>query len=469
MNMPWPRSLRTRFALGTVALLLGLLIVFGVFVYTNFGSNLQATRDASLAWGARQVAGGLQVADGQIHLSGTIDRDKVGGVAFEADSPTLVVLSADGRVLQSDGPFDNVSVPPRKSGTTGSFTSLSLPGETAPLRVYSLPVLENGQVAGWVQVMQSQQSMDESLQELLLLLVVGGSLLSVLAGLGGYFLAGRALAPIATVTHTAAQISSEDLSARLEMSDSGEEVGRLAATFNGMLARLEKSFLRERKFTADASHELRTPLAAMQAILAVMRQGEHPVEEYRCALDDLAAEAERLHTLVEDLLRLARGESDGVLHPEPLDLAVLLADVAETLRPLANAKGLVLRCELPEHLPFMGDADALIRLFVNLLDNAIKYTFKGSVILRAGCEDDSICVEVADTGIGIPAEHLPYIFERFYRVEADRKSGGSGLGLAISRQLARSAGGRIEVRSMLGAGTTFLVLFPARGTHLPSA
>ena len=450
------RSIRTRFALGSAVLVVGLLAAFGVMFYVFLSRSLAGELDLSLADSAARTGAGLQV------VSGTIVPPVPGKPAdmYEEGGPTVIVLSATGQVLEVDGSFSQVSLPPRGTGAAGSFVTLSLPGASAPLRVYSLAVVRGGEVVGWVQALQSLGPLQQTLHVVLLVLLLGGLLLAAVAGFGSFVLAGRALAPVDAIARTATRISSQDLSARLVIPDTHDELSRLASTFNDMLARLERSFQRERQFTADASHELRTPLAAMQAILTVMRQGEHPAGEYRASLDDLASETERLQTLVEDLLRLARSENGGARRLEPLDLTVLLSDVVETLRPLAVSKGLALECDLSPSLPFTADPDALIRLFVNLIDNAIKYTFAGSVTVTARCIDDTICVEVADTGIGIPPEHLPYIFERFYRVEAGRAAGGAGLGLAISRQLARSAGGRIEVRSTPGIGSTFTVYFP---------
>ena len=198
----------------------------------------------------------------------------------------------------------------------------------------------------------------------------------------------------------------------------------------------------------------------MQTILSVVREGERPTAEYRQALDDLADETSRMRDLVEDLLRLARDEGGSTFHPEMIDLSVLLSDVADSLRPLAQAKGLVLTIKVPLELPLVGDMDMLIRLFVNLLDNAIKYTEQGTVNLSAFQEGRQIHVVVSDTGLGIPSEHLPFIFERFYRVESARSSAGTGLGLAIARQIAQAHGGEIEVESAPKAGTIFSVILP---------
>jgi len=291
-------------------------------------------------------------------------------------------------------------------------------------------------------------------------LLLGGGLLSLLAGFAGYFLAARALAPIDNITLAARRISTDDLSARLNLPDTGDEVSRLAATFDDMLVRIESGFQREHQFTADASHELRTPLAAMQAILSVMREGRRPVAEYRQALNDLAEETDRMRVLVGDLLRLARGENGLKLQLESVDLPILLSDVADSLRPLAAAKNLELTCDLQAGLFTSGDTDQLIRLFVNLIDNAIKYTEKGVITVSAERTEQNIRVSIADTGIGIPPQHLAHIFERFYRVETARSTGGAGLGLAIVQQIAHAHGGEITVESVPNAGTIFTIQLP---------
>jgi signal transduction histidine kinase len=234
----------------------------------------------------------------------------------------------------------------------------------------------------------------------------------------------------------------------------------LASTFDAMLARLDNAFRRERQFTADASHELRTPLAAMQAILSVMREQQRTPEDYERALADLAEEADRLRGLVENLLRLARRGSQSIPSPEQVDLSALLGDVTDALRPLAEAKGLSLSSTIGDGLVLMGDRDSLIRLFVNLLDNAVKYTERGTITVHANLANHMLKAAISDTGPGIAPEHLPHIFDRFYRVDTSRASPGTGLGLAIALDIARAHGGTIEVSSLVGVGTSFTVLLP---------
>lgn len=458
--MKWIRTIRFRFALWATLLLLGMLAAFGGFVYINLSHSLRTAIDNSLSLSADQTAAGLNVENGQILIPEPITPDEAGSEAFSERGLTLIILSAQGSVVEAIGPLRSYPIQASRLGSQAIFITLTPSGETNPMRVYSLPVLDNGQVVGWVQAMQSLGSVEDSLQSLLTALLLGGGTLTLLAGFAGYFLASRALTPIDDITYAARHISTEDLSARLNLPNTGDEVSRLAGTFNEMLDRLETGFKRERQFTSDASHELRTPLTALQAILSVTRERQRSTQEYQQALDDLSDETERMRGLVEDLLRLARGESGASLHPVSLNLSTLLSDVADSLRPLAVSKGLALTCDLPPALPFDGDMDALIRLFVNLLDNAIKYTESGSVSLSARQEKNILRVQVTDTGTGIQPKHLPHIFERFYRVESARSSNGAGLGLTIAQQIVQAHGGNIAVESTPNVGTTFTVQLP---------
>jgi heavy metal sensor kinase len=458
--MKWIKVIRVRFALWSTVLLLGMLAAFGGFVYINLSHSLYTAIDSTLSLSAEQTAAGLNVDNGQIIISEPIGPDETGSEAFTTGGLTLIVLSMDGTILQGSGPLSTHPAITIPTGTQGVFLTLTETSQSDPIRAYILPVLDNTQVVGWVQAMQSLANVEDSLHRLLTALIVGGGMLSLLAGFIGYFLATRALAPIDDITNAARHISTADLSARLNLPDTGDEVSRLAGTFNEMLDRLETGFKRERQFTSDASHELRTPLTAMQAILSLVREGVRPTHEYRQALDDLAGETDRLRGLVEDLLRLARGDRQYSVVREWVNLSTLLYDVTDSLRPLAEAKGLSLSCDASPGLTLMGDSDSLIRLFINLLDNAIKFTEHGQVTVTGRCEADAKSVKIADTGPGIAPQHLAHIFDRFYRVETARSTGGSGLGLAIAQQIAQAHGGEITAASKVGEGTTITVRFP---------
>lgn len=458
------RTLRFRFALWVAGLLLVVLAVFGVFVYLSLASALSAALDSSLQLSAAQAVAAVNIEGGQINFLDSLP-DGPGATELRERGLTVRILDPAGQSLQGFGsfqalPVDAASLEAVQHGQSAFTTAIALPTHER-VRLYTTAITENGAFLGIVQVAQSLAGVDNTLNQLLIALFVGAPILTLTAAFGGYILAARALAPIDHITQMAGQISGEDLSARLNLPATDDEVGRLAATFDSMLARLDNSFKRERQFTADASHELRTPLAAIQAILSVVREKPRTPEDYQQALADLSEETDRLRALTEDLLHLARADTQPIDIHERVDLSVLLNDVADSLRPLAEAKGLRIKCHVPDQLDLTGDTDGLIRLFVNLLDNAVKYTERGEIILSAQVEASLIHITVADTGLGIPAEHKPHIFDRFYRMDTSRSTRGAGLGLAIALDIARSHGGTIEVTSSVNKGSAFIVNLPA--------
>jgi heavy metal sensor kinase len=457
-------TLRLRFALWVAALLIAALVIFGAFVYFSLAQGLSASIDDSLRLSASQAIAVMNIENGQINFSDSVP--EIGSIAADLRERGLTIRIIDpmSQIIQSFGPYRDLPILKETMSAVlqkkSSFITLVDPKENDPVRVYTAPVIDDGQVVGIIQIAESLGDVQNTLARLLTALLLGGSLLALVSALGGYFIAARALAPIDHITQTARRISAEDLTARLNLPATHDEVGRLAGTFDEMLTRLDDSFRRERQFTADASHELRTPLAAMQAILSVIREHHRTTEDYEQALDDLSEEADRLRTLTEDLLQLARGETQQYMIREKVDLTNLLRDITDSLRPLAEAKGLALICNLHDGLVLLGDSDALIRLFVNLLDNAIKYSDQGGITIAASNDKGNLSVAVADTGIGIPSDHLPYIFDRFYRVDKSRLGRGAGLGLAIAKKIANSHGGRIDVESIPNKGTIFTVRLP---------
>ena len=454
------KTLRAHFALWTAGLLFVILSAFGVLIFESMARGLSVALDDSLTLVASQFIAGLEIENGSLVSSENIALEPE-NIDLRARGFTVRVLTLQGTILYEFGSYQNLLSSPEGAPSTPFFTTLHDPLSEYAIRVYTVPVEGNDQPVAIVQIAQSLASVQDILQRLLITLLVSIPTLVAIAGLSGYFLAIRALTPIDRITRTARRISAEDLSARLNLPPIDDEVGRLAETFDAMLGRLDDSFRRERQFTSDASHELRTPLSAMQAILSMIRQKRRTPEEYELALADLAEETDRLRTLTENLLQLARGETHTLTAHDPVDLSTLLRDVTSSLQSLAEAKALTMVCDIPDGLSLIGDSDDLIRLFVNLLDNAIKYTERGGVTISADQnKDSSITVTIADTGIGIPADSLPYIFNRFYRVDRARATSGAGLGLALASEIARAHGGKIEVASEVGKGTRLTVILP---------
>jgi heavy metal sensor kinase len=304
----------------------------------------------------------------------------------------------------------------------------------------------------------------EALNEVAWTLMIASPLVLLLASAGGYWASARALRPVDRITRMARAIGAQNLAERLPLRGADDELDRLSETLNSMFARLDEAFRIITQFTADASHELRTPVAIIRTTAELTRRRPRTQAEYEEALDRILAESERTSRLIEDLLMLARGDAEVEnMVSEPMDLAQALRDACEEGRILAEAAGLEFSVEAPSSCPTTGDPQALRRLFLILIDNAVKYTPSGGAVriaMIAGTADATI--EVQDTGPGIPTDELPHLFDRFYRVGKDRsrESGGVGLGLSIARSIVIHHKGEITVDSRLGSGSTFRVRLP---------
>ena len=461
---PFWQTLRFRFALWVAGLLSAVLVFFSIFVYVSLKNGLLSAVDDFLRLSASQAIAAVNFEDDHINFSDSVPEGPNAAELVERGL-TIRILSPRGNLIEASGLYLSFPVDPNSLAAAQTnqsiFATVSDPLEGEPVRFYSAPIIQNESLVGIVQVAQSLAPIEDTLARLLATIFFGAPILIGIAGFGGYFLASKALAPIDKMTRTAQRITAVDLSARLEVPGTNDEIGRLAATFDNMIRRLDEAFQRERQFTSDASHELRTPLAAMQAIINVIREDRRSPEDYEQALDDLAEETDRLKVLTEDLLKLARNDTINTFMFEKLDISTLLSDLTDSLRPLAEKKGLKLIGDFAESVIISGDSDSLIRLFVNLLDNAIKYTTDGEITVSIRTPTNhTVEVSITDTGQGIPGVDLPHIFERFYRVEKSRAMRGLGLGLAIAAQIARAHGGKIVADSILDKGTTFTVHLP---------
>lgn len=357
-----------------------------------------------------------------------------------------------------------------------SARSYSLARDTAGRRqlIVLLPLVQNGHTVGLLQLDSSTRQIDDAVITTRIILFSGIAACLILAGLLSWPLLDRALKPLAEMETGARRIAEGDLTVRLREPESDDEIGRLARTFNTMVAKVEGAFNRQRRFVGDVSHELRTPLTALGGGLEMLLLGadQGDAAAARRLVRGMYAETERMRHLVEELLTLARlDEGRAQIRLESVDLAVALASVAEQAERLSH--GQTITVEAPSGLPpARADAERLKQTLLILLDNAVKYTpLEGQITLAArlsGVEDGVawVALDVRDTGEGIPAEALPHVFDRFYRVDPARaRSGerpaerisGSGLGLAIAKGLVEAMGGRIAIASAPGKGTTLTI------------
>lgn len=310
-----------------------------------------------------------------------------------------------------------------------------------------------------IQIGRSESSMDAQLRDLALILVLGLPIAVAVAGVGGYVLARRALAPIERMTSHARTITAERLNDRLPVDNPDDEMGRLAAVFNQTLGRLEQSFEQMRRFTADVSHQLRTPLTAIRSVGEVgLRAGHRDEASYRTIIGSMLEETDRLSGLVDRLLTLSRAEThQSTLTPDSVSLVELAEDVVGHLGVLAEEKGQSLSVDAAGRPTAVIDRVVLRQALINLVDNAIKFTPSGGqVSVRVASDDGVALVDVTDSGPGIPAEARERIFDRFYRGD-ELAASGTGLGLSIAKGAVEANGGQLTLERSDDHGTTFRI------------
>jgi heavy metal sensor kinase len=342
------------------------------------------------------------------------------------------------------------------------FQNFTTPGN-GRYRMASRTIVASG-LPLLLQVATSLDENDKQLGELLAILLLAGPVALGCTLGGGYLLARKALAPVDRMAAAAEEITATRLDRRLHTPNPDDELGRLARTLNGMIARLERSFQEVRRFTADAAHELRTPLAILRNEAEVALRVPRDSEAYRTSLEDMLEEIEHLSQLSEALLFLFREDAGlGAQHRELLALDQVVREIADHMRVVAAQQHQDLILESAPPCFLMGDAEQLRRLFFNLLDNAIKFTPPdGTITISMVCDKRQVCVVVADNGIGIAPEHLPRIFDRFYRADSARsqRTAGNGLGLSICRSIVDAHHGSIEVDSRPEEGTHVTLTLP---------
>ncbi len=460
--MAFRRSIRVRLTLWYVLLLAVILAAFSAGVYLALRESLYSNLDDSLENRADLL---------------------LGVVAYEGGRPTLAGVDIPGdpaefehfaRVFDSSGAvtFDNspseTEVPHAPEAVAAALQGREVTATTwvngEALRVRVVPVRRGAELVGALEAGLPEDDVRDTLSTLLLIIAVAYPLTLAVTSAGGAFLAGRALSPIDDLTRLAKRITAEDLGQRLDLGLPEDEVGRLARTFNEMIARLDDAFRRQREFTADASHELRTPLTAIKGQAEVALQRDREPEAYREVLRAINGEVDRMIRLVGSLLTLARADAGQIpLVREPVGLAGVATAAVDHVRPAAERKGVAVELVRGPDITLRTDEDLLLQLMLNLLDNAVKYTPPGGrVAVDWSLQDGWAVVRIADTGAGIARDELDRIFDRFYRVDKarSRSEGGSGLGLSISRWIAEAHGGSITAESEPGKGSTFTVRLP---------
>ncbi len=463
------RSIRFRLTVWYAGLLAALLALFGVSVYFGLARYLEWSLKDSLAKQAQQIALS-HLADvgitGEDYVIGEIREH----YAPEINSRFVRVTRSDGSLMYvsgvpQDGSFDPTGLLPPVGINEAGTREVHLPQGDGELLLYTMPFIARDGSRFLVETGAPYDAIESVLHGLLLTLVLGLPVIVALSIGGGYFVMRRALKPVDALTESAERITSRNLNERLPIVATGDELERLSVSLNSMVARLDAAFTHIRRFSADASHELRTPLTVLRGELEAVAQEPHLTAEMREMIGSALEETERLAKIVESLLVISRLDAgEARMERARFDLAELMAATIEQLRLLAEDKDITLVSDAQGTVEVEGDRARLKQVVVNLVDNAIKYTPAGGrVEVRVTREDDHALLEVNDTGVGVPAEALPHIFERFYRVDKARSRavGGTGLGLAIVKSICTAHGGRVKVESTENKGSRFQVQLPA--------
>ena len=458
-------SVRLRLTLW-YALAFGVLLVcFSIYVLSSVSRDLRSAFDDSLMQRADNTASYFEEfvernnpVRGAAETVRELKHEKTGVAIFRGRE----VLASTGKDVVATALASNL-IQSGQAGERGFATNLKRNERLATVQ------LQIGPATYTVAVLESMHQLNEELARMREIVLLAMPAAFFLAAIGGFFLAGKSLEPVVTISAKAERITAKNLSERLQIK-SHDEFGRLAAVFNALLSRLEDSFKVMREFMADASHELRTPLAIIHGEAEVSLSRNRTADEYRESLGIIRENSKRMAIIVKDMLDLARADSgQHVLRKEELYLDDLVSACCRSAQPLAQLKEINLTCTTEQDLSFEGDEELLKRMTVNLVHNAIQYTPSGgSVSVQLSRQNGSGILSVSDTGMGIPPGSIDRVFDRFYRVadSRTRADGGSGLGLSIVKLAAESHGGSVSVASEPGAGSTFTVRLPLRHSSL---
>jgi heavy metal sensor kinase len=485
LRRAWPPGVRLQLLCWYTVIFAGVLLLAGAISYRYFETALENGVDTSLRVQEQQIAAEVMPGKDTITIHDAIgilsgldndDHDHSSSSGHvDIDYGALVrLLDAHGTVLRQTPASEDLRVPPESitqplHGHSWEGTLTTTNG--LEVRLYSKAIMVQGKIFAVVQVGQSLSNVHHVLQRLVLILLAVGGLALILCALSSYWLTGLAFAPIQRLIQTARRIKEGDLRQRVSIPPARDEIRFLAVTLNEMLDSLDQMVSRQRRFVADASHELRTPVAVIRNKTSIALLHPQTIEDYMVILQDVNTETERLGHLLSDLLALSRGdEGRAKFEQEPVRLDLLARATVTQAEWIAEERSIHLSIQVKQPVTIIGDEARFIQVVMNLLDNALYYTRSGgSVQVVVESTPHSARLSVRDTGIGIAAEHLPHIFERFYRADParDQSSGrsNSGLGLAIVDWIVRIHNGTIAVESTPGKGSCFTLTFPLAPTE----
>jgi len=461
-------SIKAKVVLFYMVVLFVILSILGIFLYFSLSRIVYSSIDSSLLSKAKALATLVKDSGNETEFNFSDE------VMWEYNSPKsrsfFQIRRFDGTIVEKSESVGDLELPfsPRAAETI--FQTIQFKGKIVRMVNFYVPAEDQHAIKGSGLIIQCAEGISDQMNLLktyrivLSLSVLG---IMIISASGGFLIARKALTPVKEISQAIDRISESNLSERVTSENIPEELKVLTSSFNRTFDRLERSFNRQKQFISDASHELRTPLSVILSQSEIILRRERPAEEYKNVLTAILEASKLMSEIVQKLLTLARlGTDKFELKMEDIDLRKIIYESVKLLRPVAEQKGIIINTLTGEKYTVQGDREALLELFVNIIDNAIKYNVpEGRIDIAFRKGKDFLVTEIKDTGIGIPEEDLERVFDRFYRVDKSRskEAGGVGLGLSICDEIVKLHGGRIEIKSKLGEGTIVTVYLKGEG------
>jgi heavy metal sensor kinase len=443
-----------------------ILIIFSGAVYIYFKNSLEMSIDVKIKSIADVLASSM-TEEHSGNVFGNFERYLENVLGKKPKGKFIQIIDSSGKIGAKMNDIETDVIPTKFETTEralkGEIVYETIEDANPRLRMVTIPILDNKKITSIVQVGSSLADFDETMRKLLIIMIIGIPTSISVAIIVGYFMAKKSLKPVDQIRRAAVNISSNNLDERIDIKGRKDELGRLAETFNAMIARLKDSFQRINQFSIDVSHELKTPLTILKGETEVVLRKDRDNGEYINLLQSNLEEIDRMARIIDDLLLLSKADTkDMKLNIENISLRDLVADVCMNMKIFANNKEISLIIDELADVRLIGDELKLRRMLWNIMENGIKYTPKGGVVnVSSYTNKGYVCINVKDSGMGISKDDIEYIFDRFYRADRSRKrESGSGLGLSISKWIAEAHKGVIEVTSQPSKGSQFLIKLP---------
>jgi heavy metal sensor kinase len=462
------RSLRVNLTILNFIIMGLFLSVFSCLLYITLSTTLKEELDEKLRSIAEAMATTqLRAPMAKMHKSPSIDEMLEYMMGSRYYGKFIQIIDRSGNVGDRSKNLERRKLPVSKEALFNAskglvyFNTIHFEGEEHPIRVITYPNIKFNRVTNIIQIGSSMENVEVTLDRFMLILFLLVPFALLVISFSGWFMASKALEPVDRITRSARKITAENLSQRIKPTEADDEIGRLVDTINDMISRLEISFNQVLQFSADVSHELRTPLTILKGGAEVILKQKRSLEEYEDLIVSSLEEINRMQRIVEGLLMLSRADmGESSITKERVDLNKILEALRVQAEMLAMEKNIAIDLELKSVIVLKADEIKIRQLLLNIISNAIKYSNSNSEIrIRAYEEAGYAVISVRDFGIGITEKDIPYLFNRFFRVDKgrSREEGGTGLGLSICKWIAKEHGGDIYVESELGKGSTFTV------------